>query len=93
MDKLLVFLTLLSGTAIAGALIAICWALGYTSFWAVLASLVAGFSIAWPGAQIAVQGIRAAQSAREDQARSTRTDPTEWPAPKEQIMPFAPGGR
>ncbi|MFX0543774.1 hypothetical protein ACEWPM_019010 [Roseovarius sp. S4756] len=77
MDKLLVFLTLLSGTAISGALIAICFSLGYTSFWAVLASIVAAFSIAWPGAQIAVQGIRAARQARDDQARSTKTDPTE----------------
>ena len=77
MDKLLVFLTILSGSAISGALIAICWALDYTSFWAVLASIVAAFAIAWPGAQIAVQGIRRAQRMTDDQARSTKTDPTE----------------
>ncbi len=77
MDKLLVFLTLLSGAAIAGTLIAICVTLGYTSGWAILASIVAGLSIAWPGAQIVVAGLRAGQTAREDQARSTKTDPTE----------------
>jgi len=77
MDKLLVFLTLLSGSAISGALIIICWTLGYTSFWAILASIVAAFGIAWPGAQIAAQGIRKAQRMTDDQTRSTKTDPTE----------------
>lgn len=77
MDKLLVFLTILSGSAISGALIVICWTLDYTSLWAILASVAAGFAIAWPGAQIAVHGIRNARRLTDDQARSTKTDPTE----------------
>jgi len=77
MDKLLIFLTLISGTAISGALIAMCFALGYTSFWAVLASVVAAFSIAWPGAQLAARALRAGLDDPSAQRRSTRTDPTE----------------
>ncbi|MFD0860282.1 hypothetical protein [Roseovarius aquimarinus] len=75
MDKLTVFFGILSGTAISGALIAICVALGYPALWVVLVSIVLGFSIAWPGARIAANGVRAWQGKAQD--RSTRTDPTE----------------
>jgi hypothetical protein len=77
MDKLLIFLTLISGLAIAGALIAICATLGYSSLFSTIASVVAAFTIAWPGAQIALRGLQAVQGKRVDQPRSSKTDPTE----------------
>ncbi len=82
MDRLALFLTWLSAAAVAGALIAVCAVMGYTSFWAIVVSIILAISIAYPSATLVARNLRKWQRTNErakndDQARSTKTDPTE----------------
>lgn len=77
MDRLALYLTWLSAAAVAGALIAVCVSLGYTSFWMVAICIILAISIAYPSATLVARSVRIWQKYREDQQRSTRTDPTE----------------
>lgn len=72
MTLLTAIFTLISATAIGGALIAVATAWGYTSVWVIVAAVPLALIIAYPGARIAAGLIRAM-----GQARSTSTDPTE----------------
>jgi len=77
MDRLALYLTWLSAAAVAGALIAVCASLGYTSFWVVAVCIILAFSIAYPSATLVARSVRIWQDEREAQPRSTKTDPTE----------------
>ncbi|WP_138932975.1 hypothetical protein [Roseovarius arcticus] len=77
MDRLALYLTLLSAAAVAGALIAVCASLGYTSFWVIVVCIILAFSIAYPSATLVARSVRHWQNGHKDQPRSTRTDPTE----------------
>lgn len=48
MDRLALYIALLGGTAIAGALITTVFALGYYAPWIIAACALAGFAMAWP---------------------------------------------
>lgn len=58
MDRLALFLTLLSGSAIAGALVVTAFSLGYYNWIVILASVVIGFATAWPTARMVSKRIK-----------------------------------
>lgn len=48
MDRLAIYLTLLSGSAITGAIVITGLAMGYYSVWTIVIGAVTGFLLAWP---------------------------------------------
>ena len=58
MDRLSIFLTLMSGAFITGTLIIIAFTLGYYNWWAIGGAAIIGFATAWPSAYIVSRRIK-----------------------------------
>jgi hypothetical protein len=48
MDRLSIFLSLVSGAAITGTLTILVFSLGYYNWWAIILCAIFGFAMAWP---------------------------------------------
>lgn len=48
MDRLSIFLTLMTGAVITGGLVIVAFTLNYYGWVAILASVIIGFALAWP---------------------------------------------
>ncbi|ABV92558.1 conserved hypothetical protein [Dinoroseobacter shibae DFL 12 = DSM 16493] len=58
MDRLSIFLTLMSGALITGALVITLFSLGYYSAWGIAISALLGFALAWPSAYLVSRRIK-----------------------------------
>lgn len=58
MDRLALFLTLLSGSAITGALVIVFFSLGWYNWTAIAVAAVIGFATAWPTARMISKRIK-----------------------------------
>lgn len=58
MDRLSIFLTLVSGSGITGALVVAGFSMGYYSFWTVAIAAIIGFALAWPSAYFISREIK-----------------------------------
>ena len=70
MDRLSLYLTLLSGSFITGAIVIAGFSLRYYSVWTVAIGAVAGFLLAWPTSYMISQRIK-----RQDPEWSPEADP------------------
>lgn len=52
MDRLALFLTLISGSLITGALVVTAISLGHHAWWSVIGAAGIGYSMAWPSAHL-----------------------------------------
>ena len=59
MDRLSLFLSMMSGAAITGALAVTVMSLGYYNWWAIGGAAVVGFAMAWPSAYFISRRIKA----------------------------------
>ncbi|QFT94294.1 hypothetical protein FIU86_15705 [Roseovarius sp. THAF9] len=75
MDRLSLYLTLLSGSFITGAIVIAGFTLGYYSVWTVVIGAVAGFLFAWPTSYMISQRIK-----RQDPEWTPESDPDKQPA-------------
>lgn len=74
MDRLALFLTLLSAAAVAAALITVCAILGYTSLWVIVFCVILALCIAYPSATLVAHRVQEWRDAKEAEARSTHSD-------------------
>ena len=74
MDRLSLYLTLLSGSFITGAIVIAGFTLGYYSVWTVVIGAVAGFLLAWPTSYMISQRIK-----RQDPEWTPEADPDKQP--------------
>jgi hypothetical protein len=58
MDRLSIFLTLMSGAMITGALVITAFSLGYYTVWAIAPAALIGFALAWPSAYLVSRRIK-----------------------------------
>lgn len=77
MDRLALFLTLLSAAALAGALITVCAVLGYTSLWVIVFCVILALCIAYPSATLVARRVQDWRDAKEAEARTTPSDSSE----------------
>ncbi|MFP4273447.1 MAG: hypothetical protein ACLFRU_00330 [Paracoccaceae bacterium] len=59
MDRLSLYLSLASGSAITGALVIAVLSLGYYNWWAIGIAAFVGFALAWPSAYLISRRIKA----------------------------------
>lgn len=59
MDRLSLFLSLMSGSAITGALVVTVMSLGWYNWWAIGGAAAVGFILAWPSAFLVSRRIKA----------------------------------
>ncbi|WP_428514976.1 hypothetical protein [Roseovarius sp.] len=74
MDRLSLYLTLLSGSFITGAIVIAGFSLGYYSAWTVVVGAIAGFLLAWPTSYMISQRIK-----RQDPEWTPEADPADQP--------------
>ena len=87
MDRLAIYMIVLSASAIAGALVVAAFSLGYYSIWVIALCVIVGIAIAFPSGKLIAKRIKkedpAWDSKRDaprpdlDQPRRSKTDPTE----------------
>jgi len=70
MDRLSLYITLLSGSFITGAIVIAGLSLGYYTVWTIVIGAVAGFLLAWPTSYMISQRIK-----HEDPEWSPEADP------------------
>ena len=58
MDRLALYTTWIGGSSIAGALVIICFTLGYYSIWAIAGSVIAGAILAYPSGKLISRMIK-----------------------------------
>ncbi|PVA10307.1 hypothetical protein DC366_08665 [Pelagivirga sediminicola] len=87
MNRLSIYMIVLSASGIAGALVVAAFSLGYYSVWAIALCVVVGLAIAIPSGKLIAKRIKKEDPAWDarrdapqpdlDRSRSSRTDPTE----------------
>ena len=58
MDRLALYLSMISGGSIAGALVIVFFSLGWYTWWAIAMAAVIGIATAWPSAYIVSRRIK-----------------------------------
>lgn len=76
MDRLALFITVLGGASIAGALLIAAFSLGYHSVAAVVICGVVGLTTAYPTGRIVSRLIRRAEAGRDQRRDKTRRKKT-----------------
>ncbi|RKF16091.1 hypothetical protein D6850_00515 [Roseovarius spongiae] len=67
MDRLAIFIAVIGGSSIAGALVIAAFSLGYYGYWVIAACVIAGLVMAWPTGYLVARRIK-----REDPAWNER---------------------
>lgn len=75
MDRLSIYLTLLSGSFITGAIVIAGLSLGYYTVWTIVIGAIAGFLLAWPTSYMVSQRIK-----RQDPEWTPEADPRDQSA-------------